>query len=649
MLNGFAVEYNGELYTESTGFRVSGDAQSKLLSNGAVENATVFKSHSNDLEILNVTVTYPDLHIVEKWVKAKNISREDLTLSRIDSMNGILQKGKYNLKYYTSSWGKEFAPAEETLKGTRILEITSGRSSHGMHPWFSLKGESGSILTCSIAWSGNWIARFEPCAGGQYRISGGLSNWNFFKTLKPGESIEGAHIIYVYLPEGDLDDTSNEFGRWGRKYCYPQNALIQSMPCEWNSWWPYEDVEVNEDVFKANVDIGQNIGTDVCTLDAGWFGSPGENAHWYNLRGDWHKVNEERFPSGIRALSDYTHAKGQKFGIWCEIEACGKDADLTVLRPELIARRDGGHLGYVCMGNPETVKWAFDVFEVLIRDYKADWIKLDFNLDPGAGCNRTDHGHGEGDGLYAHYAGYYRLLDMVREKYPEVVLENCASGGMRLDLGMMKHLHVTFISDPDYSVHTLQLAWGAVDMFHPSACLRWSWSQCLDHSAHNVDNNPIKADMPLCKFDYMVRNSMLTQFGFSYKLPQFPDWCLERLKYHAGLYKDSVRGFVREADVFRLTGQALRSGGGDRWNGFLYVGENKEEAVLFVFRLPDSEKVRSLRLKGLDKEALYEIRFEDRAVTMRLTGGVLMETGILFDWLDEEASEVVWISRCGIR
>jgi alpha-galactosidase len=347
-----------------------------------------------------------------------------------------------------------------------------------------------------------------------------------------------------------------------------------SNPVEWNPWYPYTDSYINEDIFKANVDKCKELGVDVCTLDAGWFGPSDHESEWYYIRGDWHKINLKRFPSGIRALSDYTHSKGLKFGLWCEIEAVGAKAELNDLQPELIARRNGNHLGYLCMGNSETVKWAFSILETLIVNYGVDWIKLDFNISPGAGCNRTDHGHGEGDGLYEHYMGYYHLLDMVREKYPQVLLENCSGGGLRTDLGIMKHMHLAFLSDPDYPLHALQVFWGATAMLHPSTCLHWAWSETTGGHSKNGDNNPIKNDMPLFKFDYIIRNALLKNPGFSYKLDEFPQWCLERLTYHIEFYKTIVKSFIREADFYRLTGQAIRTGEGDRWNGYAYINED---------------------------------------------------------------------------
>lgn len=644
MLNGFIIEYNGGLFSEQNGFRAAGEDQILVEKNSSIRRTTVHKSSSGDMEIRNIVVTFPELYIVEKWIEAVNVSEHDAHVTRIDSYHGLLPKDKYILKYFMSEWGKEFTPADVPLEGTKTLEVTSGRSSRGMHPWFSLTAENGYILTCSIAWSGNWIARFEPGPAGGYIISGGISNWNFSKTLKPGQTIEGIHVIYIHLPKGELNDTSVEFQRWGRNYLYPKNKLSGSMPVEWNTWWPYEDVELNQDVFKANTDECTKLGTEVCTLDAGWFGRS-EDSCWYNVRGDWHKVNTKRFPSGIRAISDYVHSKGLKFGIWCEIEAIGEEAELSKIHPEYVARREGEHLGYVCMGSPEAREWAFGVLGKLIKDYKADWIKLDFNLDPKAGCNRTDHGHGLEDGLYEHYTGYYRLLDTIMEKYPDILLENCSSGGLRLDLGMMKHTHITYLSDPDYAEHSLQLIWGATTMFHPSVCLHWSWSQTRKEYTANVDNEPIKADMPRYKFDYFIRISMLGGFGYSYKLPELPEWCFERLKHHTGFYKDTVRVILKEADMYSLTGQVIRNGGGDRWSAFFYVNESRKDSILFVFRLTGGEKERIIKLRGLKEDITYKVRYQDSGRCIEITGKELMKTGLKFDGLEEEASEIVLITR----
>lgn len=641
MFNGFFVEYEGKFISESSGTIETSPVKTIILEDGSETRTSIHKSSCGGLEVKNVEQHYPDTALVNKWIEITNISKFHITITRIDSLHDILPLGSYRLKYFTSDWGKEFEPVDTTLAGTKILEVTKGRSSYGTHPWFSLTGDDGSILTASIAWSGNWIVRFEPVTPGRYRISGGLSNWSFSRKLLPGETMKAPNFLYVYMKEGTLNDTSVAFGKWGRKYWYMKNPLSESLPVEWNTWWPYEDKEVSEEIFRNNVDKCAEAGVEVCTLDAGWFGRSDEKSNWFNVRGDWHNVNTTRFPSGIRALSDYTHSKGLKFGIWCEIESLGVEADLTQLRPDIVARRDEKHLGYVCMGNPQSVSWAFGVLESLILEYNADWIKLDFNLDPGEGCNRTDHGHGEGDGLYEHYMGYYRLLEMITEKYPHVMLENCSSGGLRIDLGIMKHLHTSFLSDPDYPVHDLELIWGATTMLHPSKCLHWSWSQTREGNNTNIDKNPLKPDMKKHSLDYYVRISMLGGFGYSYRMTDLPTWIFERLKYHAGFYKNTVRKYIRDAEMYRLSEQALRNGGGDRWNVFQYVTASQDESIIFVFRLMGSESERVVKPVGLDSSATYTARYEDSGRCIEIKGSELMNQGLLFDNLEEEGSEVL--------
>lgn len=645
MLNGFSLEYDGKLLYDNDGFAKVSDLQTGRNDRGATVNTSIFISKTEDVEVKNIRVSHPGLSIIEKWVEVINKSDKSIKIARIDSVHAILPADGYRLKYFTSGWGKEFAPCDIRLEGTKVLEVTGGRSSWDMHPWFSLKGDSGSILTGAIAWSGNWIARFEPVPGNLYRVTAGLSNWSFHKVLGPGESMEGVHVVYCSLPDGDLSDTAAEFGRWGRKYWYPRNEFSDSMPVEWNSWWPYEDHKVSEDIVKQNAVECEKLGFDMCTQDAGWFGSHSDNDFWYNVRGDWHKVNLTRFPSGMRRLSDHIHAKGLKFGIWCEIEAVGDQADLHSTHPELVAKRDGKSLGYVCMGNPRTREWALKVIDTLVKDYQADWIKLDFNLNPGAGCNRTDHGHDEGDGLYEHYMSYYKLLDEIRERHPHIILENCSSGGLRIDLGIMKRTHRTHLSDPDYTEHHLQVFWGAVNMLHPSACLHFAWSQTLFGNGENKVNEPIQENMPVHVFDYYIRAVLTGTAGFSCRLPQLPEWCRERLKEHIAFYREVKQKFIRDSDMYLLTGQPQRDGKGERWNAYLYVTENRDEALIFVFRLAGGEKERVVRLKGLEPDTMYGVAYKDSGLFLDKNGRELMEEGLLFDSMQEESSEIVMLTK----
>lgn len=580
---------------------------------------------------------FDDTAVIESWLEIVNTGAAPIRVERLDSLAINLPARAADLMYYTGAWGSEFEPHRRVLNEPVRLESRSGRSSKGNHPWFALFDGDGRVCSGAVAWSGNWVLRLEPLASGGRRLSGGLNDWEFFKDLQPGATVASPPVVLVL--GGDLNAVSQTYARVGRRHWYARNAFSSRVPVEWNHWWPYEDAEINESVFAQNVQLAEPMGFEVCTLDAGWFGPAEAGTFWEHYRGDWHRVNEARFPSGIRALSDKVHAAGMKFGIWCEIEGLGTEAQVARDHPEYVALRDDERVGCVCFGNPAVQEWAYQTLTRLIVEYGADWIKVDYNLDAGAGCNRTDHGHGAGDGHFEHITGYYKTLARVRREHPEVVLENCSSGGLRIDLGLMRYTSVVFLSDPDWAVHDLQIFWGASTMLAPDVLLHWTYSEWRNLNPPPYQTfNPRDPGFTRKIWDYYCRISMLGLFGLSQKLPKMPDWMAQRSLEHITLYKEQVRRFTKDADLYRLTDQPLRSGAGERWPAFQYSLPDKSEHLLFVFRLPGAEPERAIRLQDLEPDRLYTIAGLEGEPGVQKPGRELMTEGLHFAGLDEEES-----------
>lgn len=638
----FAVEYDDKrLDGRTPGLRV-GEIAEECLADGS-RHLTIHLEHPADgLAIALHLIAYADTALLEQWIEVRNSGVQPVSITRLDSFQLDIPAASYELISYSSAWGQEFAQERQPLLGEMLLETRKGRSSNERHPWFALVRGDGQVFSASVMWSGNWVCRVQPRNGG-YRLSGGLHDWAFSKELAPGDSVESAHVALVLGARPDLNDISADYANVGRRHWYPHNALSESLPVEWNHWWPYFDHAIDEEVFKQNVEEAARIGCDVCTLDAGWFGPTDAGSHWYDYRGDWDMVNTERFPSGVRALADYTHAWGMAFGLWCEIEGLGQRARLAETHPAFVARRDGERLGYVCFGNPAVQEWALATLDHLIRDYACDWVKLDFNLDPGAGCNRTDHGHGAGDGLYEHYQGYYRTLERIRQRHPQVLLENCSSGGLRIDLGIARQTHATFLSDPDWPEHDLQIFWGASTMLAPEVCLHWGWCEWAENEHPHQTFNPNDVNLTPQQLDYYVRNGMLGGFGYSQRLPDLPPWVAERLTYHARIYKEVVRRYLRRGNLHRLTAQPQREGQGERWAAFQYAQPDGSAHLLFVFRLHGSEPERTIYLQGLEPERTYTLAWLDSGLTQERTGAELMQGGLHLRDVPDEWSEIIEI------
>ncbi len=592
--------------------------------------------------------TFPEYGVLEQWAEVTNTGSEAMRLERLDSFSWYLNASLTRLSYFTGLWGHEFTPADEVLDGRSVLlQSTMGRSAGNGLPLFHLGDGQGCHMIGALAWSGNWAIRFNPLnrvsyGSYVYQADGGIHDTLFYTDLMPGGCFKGVHMVMAFASEGGADRAAGELIRWGRQYWYVKSpSRAEGLPVAWNHWWPYEDSDIDEDVFLANVRQAEQMGVELCTLDSGWFGPSGRHTAWGDYRGDWHMVNRERFPGGIETLSREVRERGMGFGLWCEIESVGSKSELHTHHPEFLARRDGKNLGYLCFGSPSVQEWAINTLDRLIRDYSCSWIKIDFNVDAGYGCNETGHGHGRGDGLYAHYQGLYIVLDRIRAIHPEVILENCSSGGLRTDLEMMRHFHIHFLSDPDLPDHNLQLIWGFTSAFAPERALHFPWSDAkigLWDGFKPTDNT-----LSVHQTDFYIRTALLNGFGLSHKLPLLPEKVRERFVCHIRLYKDKIRGILKGSLVYRLTEQSLRTGKGQRWAVFQYQVPESGSGIVFVFRLKGGEARRTISFKGLEEDRLYTLKDEDERVFMdRLSGRSLMEEGLTFTHLLEEDSLILF-------
>ncbi len=575
------------------------------------------------------------LHTSKCWLEIQNGSKKPVKVSKV-SIGFRTTPCRGILHYFSSSWGKEFVPHDIPIPEQFGIGTLKGRSSEEYSPWIGLESESGCFCM-SLAWSGNWNCDLKN-SHNVFTLVMGIHNQGFFTDLGPGKSFAGAPV-YLSFSDSNLDEASRRL----RRYFIENGSVVRAgelaaLPVVYNTWWSYEDRFINEEVCIENARHAANLGMTNFVLDAGWFGMPEETVNWYGKRGDWDVENISDFPSGLARLGEAVAESGIMFGIWCEIEGIGTIAKLHQTMPQMVARRDGASLGYLCMANPETRSWAMKVIDKLVTRYRALWIKFDFNVSPGLGCNSTGHGHGEGDGLYWHYMGYYRFLQEVHEKYPRLVIENCGSGGMRTDLGILSHAHYAYMSDHDYADNHFQCLWGAASFIHPALCYQFTQSECI--SDHNGIFNPITEDISPAKLDFYIRATLLSTCGFAYRFKNWkPEW-LERLKYYIGFFKSFSKKYILEGEMYRLTGQALRGGKGDRWQAYQYKAEDGSSYV-FVFRLKGGEPQRAIYLQGLEEKRMYDILFEDCEYRITRSGKSFMEEGICFSSLPEEGSEIM--------
>jgi alpha-galactosidase len=536
------------------------------------------------------------------------------TLDTAPTCEITTEPGRWTAHWHTSAWGEEFTPRAAQVDTALTLEVRSGRSSKGLHPlvWFS--HEDGRTLVVSPAWSGNWSVTATPDPDGGIGITAGINPWRFSRTLTDHQPFVAPAVHLAWGP--DMREARAALARAVGSYVSPDSHWTQTIPTAWNHWWPYEDTEIDQDVFLANARVARSVGLDVATLDAGWFGRPAADSFWERERGDWDQENTSRFPAGTGLLATETRDLGLAFGLWLEGEAVGADAKIRHERPELMARRDHdppaepvdpedpGWLGQICLGSPEARHHLRRVLRRAVARTGCAWLKLDFNLDPGAGCSRTDHGHGAGDGLYEHYLGLYSILDELRTAHPEMIIEGCSSGGLRIDLGLASHLHTVFLSDPDWTEFHLQTLWGASGMLPAASIFHFAESQWRsDHPRQLFD--PKTATRP--ELARALRAVMLHRFAVSWRLVDLRPDQLDDLRAHLEIYRRWAVPLIRNRGVIvPLTAQPLQNGHGERFPAFQLT--DGQDSLIAAFRLDGSTHDRRIMPYGVNPRATYEMR-----------------------------------------
>ena len=597
--------------------------------------------------------SYP---VWEFRLSATNISSGQISLSRLDSAALGLQGGVWRVESFASAWGDEFRPKAVTTQHDSFFGVRSGRSSHGESPIiYFIRESDGYTVIVSPAWSGNW--HVDVFSGGV--VKAGISTWNLNLSLEPNETVHAPSVIVAAAESKEVAQRNLQSAI--RENWLPRTKSTDSISVEWNHWWPYEDVEVNADVIIENAQIAKNMAIDAIVVDAGWFGESKLDTHWTDLRGDWSSINLARFPDGLAKLGESILEMGMSPGIWIELEAVGAKSELRRTMPEAMARDDSGlrpdpsyrvgtvsldptdpgFLGYVCLGSPAGWTHSYNSVKDVVSEMKARWLKMDFNIDPGFGCTRTDHGHRAGDGLLRHYEGLYKLLDQIRLDFPDLLIEACSSGGLRVDLGLAKHVHCFFMSDPDYTEHHLQVLWGASHMLPPLAILHWPWSWWRN------DYGPSQLDwmnVDIETFDLMMRAAMFHRIGVSYPLPKLPAKLRDRLSYHLQIFKDHIAPVLPTANLISLTDSPFRGNRGERnsvWQLSSNLNSVNEVHLVLSLKLENSAHSAKFRPTQLDDNQRYvvvdlETHNSSTVLGRELTGELLSEiAGNKNSWIVE--------------
>jgi alpha-galactosidase len=340
-------------------------------------------------------------------------------------------KGSYAAK-------DDFAPSDAWITTNHPLKFApkGGRSSNTtILPFFHVETPGIGGLFIGIGWSGQWKGTLVKNKQGEINFQVGMAHTHL--SLNPGESIRTPRILLFPWRGDTAINGHNAFRRFFLQYYAPhyKGKLVQlPLACYGVRNWRKRGDEANFFTDENQKDYADGMapyGPEVFWIDAGWF-----EGRWPDGVGSW-IVRKDGFPNGLRPITDYIKRYNMKLLLWFEPERVHINSWLDQNHPDwsLTLPRNKNRL--LDLGNKEARQWLIDHLTNMIRQEGISIFRLDFNQDPLPFWKKADPRDRQGVHEIRHIEGLYQMWDTLQQRFPELILDNCASGGRRLDLESM--------------------------------------------------------------------------------------------------------------------------------------------------------------------------------------------------------------------
>lgn len=529
-----------------------------------------------------------DLDLIERWAVVRNIGEQPIVVESLAS--GQLHIPFTDLRFTNvhGHWNAEQQQfSQQVSYGKIVLEMRRGTSNHHINPYLILDRDAtehtGEVWFAVLNWGGNFRGVVEQTQYGTTRAQLGLNDHDFAIELASGQELAAPVMVLGYSSAG-FAAMSHRLHEYGKRLMRDQ----RERPVLYNSW-EATTFNVSCDGQIALARKAAPMGVELFVMDDGWFG---QRHSIFDGLGDWY-VNPEKFPDGLQPLIDEVHALGMRFGIWFEPEGVNPPTALYAEHPEWIYHIEGrdsevSREEYLLnLTLPDVQEFVFSAIDDLLSAHDIDYVKWDVNRPIAqAGTDRSI--------WKAHFDALYAIVDRLHEAHPQVLIEACASGGGRIDLGTLRHFDDFWTSDNTDAYERLEIQ-RSYSFVYPIKAMR-AW-------VTDVPNFMSQRVIPL---RFRFHSAMMGTLGVGLDLNELDDAELAECAHHVAHYK-RIRDVVQEGRFYRLPIATSND-----YHVFQYV--LPQRSVVFVF-LPQTKigfagESPRVRLHGLDAAASYEVRFE---------------------------------------
>lgn len=608
----FTFSVDGEKWNPDEWTKTVSDATEEIYRGGKTKYITFTK---NSLEV-TAEVTVFEKNASCQWtVYVKNTGDTNSgVISDFYALDSSFATGKADIYYSLGSDTKagDFSLVKKSLSSARTFSGNDGKPTEKYMPYFNVNGaESGIVF--GIGWTGQWDAQFSQ-EDGNTAVSVRQQNFNAY--LLPGEEVRSPLVSLTFYDNDNALKGFNQFRQWITDCVYPDNVtknqyLVMEVAGPLSTRTSDEIIEIldglEDDVFEH---------TDAFWMDAGWYSY---NEGWYDGVGNW-TVDTSRYDNGIIELSTYAKNKGLGHVLWYEPERVYPDTVFHKKGSEneqwLINTGDDNSMWN--LANEDALEFYCEYICNSLKENGVTIYRQDFNFAPFEYWEKADAEYYDGrTGICEnHYVtNLYRYLDYLTENIDGLIIDNCASGGKRLDLEMTFRSIPFWRSDYNCAVHS--------DLFEATQSQTYGISFWLPMSgtAHNMTSeySSRSAITPLMLMDFFAH----THEDFDYHHEQ----------------KELMSGNYFPLDFGSYDKNKMLS--------MQYMSEDGQDGVVLVYKRADVMKNEyTVTLNGLYPDAQYEISdFDGIIETKKYTGSELMSEGLTIPLPDGEKAIILNIAK----
>jgi alpha-galactosidase len=586
--------------------------ESHSLSDGRTQQIRRWKDPRTGLEVRIESVEYADYPAVEWTAYLKNAG--DAPTPLLEHLEGI-----------DSHWGR--TPESAVLRTTRgdnfsaasyepfaypltaeprSFQPVGGRPTDSAWPYFNLDcGDHGVMI--ALGWPGQWQATFSRQAT-SVTICGGQETTHL--RLQPGEEIRTPLVALLFWRGHDWIDGQNQWRHWFLAHNIPkpggQLPPLDTMVC------PELFTSAQGDLKFINNYLDHGFKPDYLWIDAGWYPTKHD---WFSATGvgSW-KPDPERYPHGIREVTDYVHSKGMKFVLWFEPERVYRGSDLWNQHPEWLLQWDKNDqstadLRLLNLGNKEAREWISTYISHFITEQGLDVYRQDFNVEPLRAWQNNDTPDRQGMTENLYVQGYLAYWDTLLRDHPGLMIDSCASGGRRNDLETLRR-GVPLLRSDYQAPNMPGVNEMTTDVFDGNQGHTYGLSLWVPY----YGTGEFAGDL------YSQRSHLCPWIGLGVRDTD-PDWpALNRFLADHAAVAPSYYG-----DYYPITPYSTAE---TVWMAWEFYRPGDAAGEIQAFRRESAKIVTThLKLQGLDGAAQYELTNIDSGQTTRASGSDLMSTG----------------------